>query len=168
VGIHHEKIPLAMEIALMIIGVIILLLGFIGCFVPVLPGPPLAYISLLLLQAGPERPFTIRFLLIMAAIVVAVTVLDYVVPAWGARKWGGSRYGIIGALAGVVIGLFVFPPFGFLIFPLLGAMVGEIINGADSNKAFRSAFGALVGLLFGTMIKFSVTAFIAFYFFSNL
>lgn len=157
-----------MEIALMIIGVIILLLGFIGCFVPVLPGPPLAYISLLLLQAGPERPFTIRFLLIMAAIVVVVTALDYVVPAWGAKKWGGSRYGIIGAMVGVVIGLFVFPPFGFLIFPLLGAMVGEIVNGSDSNIAFRSAFGTLAGLLFGTAIKFSVTAFIAFYFFSNL
>ena len=156
-----------MEIALAIIGIILMILGFIGCFVPVLPGPPLAYVSLLLLQIGPDKPFSLKLMLITGGIVIAVTVLDYVIPALGTKKWGGSRYGVIGALAGVVVGLFM-PPFGLLIFPLIGAMAGEIINGATTNKAFKSAFGTLVGLLLGTFLKFSVTVYLAYLFFTNL
>lgn len=157
-----------MEILLIILGVLFILIGIIGCFIPVLPGPPLAYVSLLLLQIGPEVPFDLKFILIMAAIVAAITILDYIIPALGAKKWGGSKYGIIGALTGVVMGFFIFPPFGFIVLPLLGAMVGEILNGADSNQAFKAAVGTFVGLLFGTMLKFSLTIIIAYYFFSNL
>lgn len=145
-----------------------LILGLIGCFLPVLPGPPLAYVSLLLLQIGPDKPFSLKFMLITAGIVIIVTLLDYVVPALGTKKWGGSRYGIIGAILGVVLGIFVFPPFGFLIFPLLGAMIGEILNGAETDKAFKSAFGTLIGLILGTVLKLSVTVYIAYYFFTNL
>lgn len=107
-------------------------------------------------------------MLIMAGVVAAITILDYMIPALGAKKWGGSKYGIIGALAGVVMGFFIFPPFGFVVFPLLGAFVGEVLNGADSNQAFKAAFGTFVGLLLGTMLKFSLTLVIAYYFFSNL
>lgn len=157
-----------MEILLIILGVLFILVGLIGCFVPVLPGPPLAYVSLLLLQIGPEVPLSMKFMLIMAGVVAAITILDYMIPAFGAKKWGGSKYGIVGALAGVVMGFFIFPPFGFIVFPLLGAFVGEVLNGADSNQAFKAAFGTFVGLLLGTMLKFSLTLVIAYYFFSNL
>lgn len=156
-----------MEIALAIIGIFVLILGFVGCFLPVLPGPPLAYISLLLLQIGPE-PFATRFLLLVGAIVLLVTLLDYLIPAWGAKKWGGSRYGMAGAIVGVIVGIFVLPPIGFFVFPLLGAIVGEMFGGANTHKAFRSAFGTMMGLLLGTVIKFSATAYIAFHFFINL
>ncbi|MCK5103645.1 MAG: DUF456 domain-containing protein [Cyclobacteriaceae bacterium] len=157
-----------MEVFFIIIGILLILIGLIGCFVPVLPGPPLAYISLLLLQIGPEVPFSLKFMLIMAGVVAAVTILDYLIPALGAKKWGGSKYGIIGVLVGVVMGIFIFPPFGLLIFPLIGAFTGEVLNGADSSQAFKAAFGTFVGLLFGTMLKFSTTIIIAYYFFSNL
>jgi len=157
-----------MEIFLIFIGILLILVGLIGCFVPVLPGPPLAYISLLLLQIGPEVPFTLKFIILMAVVVAAVTLIDYIIPAYGAKKWGGSRYGIIGALIGVVMGLFIFPPFGFVVFPLLGALVGEILNGATTNKAFKAAFGTFVGLLLGTLLKFSTTVIIAYFFFTNL
>lgn len=157
-----------MEVFFIIIGILLILIGLIGCFVPVLPGPPLAYISLLLLQIGPEVPFSLKFMLIMAGVVAAVTILDYLIPALGAKKWGGSKYGIIGVLVGVVMGIFIFPPFGLLIFPLIGAFTGEVLNGADSSQAFKAAFGTFVGLLFGTMIKFSTTVIIAYYFFSIL
>ncbi|MCK5277177.1 MAG: DUF456 domain-containing protein [Cyclobacteriaceae bacterium] len=157
-----------MEVFFIIVGILLILIGLIGCFVPVLPGPPLAYISLLLLQIGPEVPFSLKFMLIMAGVVAAVTILDYLIPALGAKKWGGSKYGIIGVLVGVVMGIFIFPPFGLLIFPLIGAFTGEVLNGADSSQAFKAAFGTFVGLLFGTMLKFSTTIIIAYYFFSNL
>jgi len=152
----------------MILGILLIIIGLIGCFVPVLPGPPLAFISLLLLQVGPEIPFSWRFIIIIACVVIAVTLIDYLIPAYGAKKWGGSRYGIVGALIGVVVGLFILPPFGFIIFPLLGALVGEILNGANTNKALKAAFGTFIGLLLGTLLKFSVTVIIAYFFFTNL
>jgi len=157
-----------MEIFLMIIGILLIIVSLIGCFVPALPGPPLAYVSLLLLQVGPEVPFSLKFMIITGLIVAGVTFIDYIIPALGAKKWGGSRYGIIGALVGVVMGLFILPPFGFVIFPLLGALVGEVLNGANTNQAFKAAFGTFVGLLLGTMLKFSATVIIGYYFFSNL
>lgn len=157
-----------MEIFLAILGVVFVIVGIVGCFVPAIPGPPLAYVALLLLQVGPVVPFSMKFMVIMALVVAAISILDYFIPAFGAKKWGGSRYGIIGAMAGVVVGIFVFPPFGFIVFPLLGAFVGEVLNGANSNKAFKAAFGTFAGLLLGTLMKFSITIVIAFYFFSNL
>ena len=157
-----------MEIIIDIVAVMILILGIIGCFVPAIPGPPLAYGALWLQQIGPERPFSLKFLLIVGLVVLVVSILDYAIPAFGAKKWGGSKYGMIGAFIGVFVGLFVFPPFGFLVFPLVGAFLGEFWNGAKSDQAIKAAFGTLVGLLFGTLIKFSVTVVIAYYLFTNL
>lgn len=157
-----------MEVFLITIGIVLILIGIIGCFVPILPGPPLAYISLILLQIGPASPFSMKFMLIMAGFVIAVTILDYFIPALGARKWGGSRFGIIGVLVGVVLGFFIFPPFGLIIFPLLGAFVGEVLHGSDSSHAFKAALGTFVGLLLGTLLKFSTTVIIAYFFFINL
>src|SRR5210317_1005046 len=130
-----------MEIFYMVLGILFIILGLIGCFVPILPGPPMAYISLLLLQLGPVVPFSFNFMMLLGIIVVIVTLIDYFIPALGAKKWGGSRYGIIGALLGVVAGFFMFPPLGFVIFPFLGAMIGELINGSNTNKAFKAAIG---------------------------
>jgi uncharacterized protein YqgC (DUF456 family) len=157
-----------MEVFLAILGGIILIAGFVGCFLPVLPGPPLAYLSMLIAQLGPEKPFTTRFLLVTAAIVIAVFILDYLVPAFGAKRWGGSRAGMLGAAAGIIAGLFIFPPFGVLILPLVGALFGEIINGAETNKAFKAAVGTLLGMIFGIVMKVSLTLYIAYYYFSNL
>jgi len=156
-----------MEAALIVIGIFLMILGFVGCFIPVLPGPPLGYVSLLLLQIGPEKPFTLKMMLITGSIVVLVTVLDYIIPALGTKKWGGSKYGMIGAIIGVIGGLF-FPPFGLLFLPLVGAVLGELINGASTDKAFKSAIGTLAGLIFGTFLKFSVTVFLTYLFFTNL
>ncbi len=157
-----------MEIALIVIGIVLILLALIGCFVPVLPGPPLAYVALLLSQIGPEVPFSWKFMAFMGIVVVIITILDYMVPAMGAKKWGGSRYGIFGAFAGVIAGLFFFPPFGFIVLPMLGAMAGELVRGANTKVAFKAAFGTLVGLIFGSVLKLSAVLVISYYFFTNL
>jgi len=157
-----------MEVFLAIVGVVLILVAVVGCFLPVLPGPPIAYVALLLAQVGPNVPFTMTFMIVMAAIVAVVTLLDYMIPVLGAKQWGGSRYGIIGAMIGVLLGFFILPPLGFLIFPFLGALVGELMQGAKSDKALKSALGTLAGLLFGSILKFSVTLIIGYYFFTNL
>ncbi len=157
-----------MEVILIILGVLLIIIGFVGCFVPGIPGPPLAYISLLLLQVGESAPFTVKFLVTMAVIVLGVFALDYLIPAFGAKKFGGSKYGIAGAFAGVIAGLFFFPPFGFIIFPFLGALIGELVYAENTKGAFKAAVGTLAGILFGTVLKFSLTVVLAYYFFTNL
>ncbi len=157
-----------LDVLIIVFGIVLLLIGIAGCFLPVLPGPPIAYFSLLLLQLGQGKPFTAGFLIVVALVVALITLIDFIVPALGSKKWGGSRPGMIGAFVGVIAGLFFFPPIGFLIFPLLGSMVGELLNGRDINAAFKAATGTLAGLVFGSLLKLAMTLYIAFYFFTNL
>ena len=157
-----------MEVIIIIAGILLIIVGIVGCFVPGIPGPPLAYLSLLLLMIGENDPFSMKFLIIMALVVAVVTALDYAIPALGAKKFGGSNYGMVGAVIGIIAGIFFFPPFGFIIFPFVGAIIGEIIYSKNTDNALKAAIGTVAGLLFGTVLKLSLTVVMAYYFFSNL
>jgi len=156
-----------LDIFLVILGICFLVGGLAGCILPALPGPPLSYIALLLLQATRFGDFSVKFLIITAIVTIIVTVVDYLLPLWGAKKWGGSRAGIIGSAVGLVIGLF-FLPIGIIVGPFAGAVVGELIAGRDSNVALRSGFGAFVGFLLGTGVKLAVCVTFTFYFVKEL
>lgn len=157
-----------MDIFLIVLAGIFMLLGIIGCVLPILPGPPISYVGLLLMQFTTNPPFTTDFMIFWAVIAVGVTVLDYVIPAYGTKKYGGSRAGIIGTFVGLAIGIFAFPPFGIIIGPLIGAFVGELIVGKDSKESFRAAIGSFVGFLLGTLIKLVTCGIMSFYYISNL
>src|SRR5450759_4899843 len=92
---------------LLILGIILMILGIIGCLVPVLPGPPLSFLGLILLHVTRFGHFPKTTLIILAAIAVIVTILDYIVPVWGTKKFGGTKYGIRGATVGLIIGFFL-------------------------------------------------------------
>ncbi|HET6527389.1 MAG TPA: DUF456 domain-containing protein, partial [Balneolaceae bacterium] len=141
-----------METILIIVGIGCILAGFIGSLLPVLPGPPLSYVGLILLQFA-HAPFSLSFLIIWALIVAVIVALDYIIPTWGTKKFGGSSYGVWGSVAGLIIGIFFFPPFGMILGPLIGAFVGELIAGKSSDKAIRSAMGSFAGFLMGTILK---------------
>lgn len=155
-----------MEYLWIAFGIILILGGVLGCFVPALPGPPLAYISLLLLQIGDEKPFTTKFLIIWALVVLVVTVLDYVIPPLATKKLGGSRKGVIGSTVGIIAGLFIFPPWGIIIFPFLGALIGEMLSGQEQKLALKAAMGSFLGFITGVLLKLVVTVMIAYYFFA--
>ncbi|HEX9805191.1 MAG TPA: DUF456 domain-containing protein, partial [Candidatus Dojkabacteria bacterium] len=87
-------------------GVILILLGIAGCFLPVLPGPPLSYLAVLLLQLKSDPPFSTTFLITWGILAGAVTLLDYVIPVYGTKRFGGSRYGIMGSIIGLLLGIF--------------------------------------------------------------
>ena len=142
--------------------------GFIGCFLPVIPGPPLAYLSLIFLQLTSNHPFYTNFLVTWGIIAVLVTVIDYFIPPLATKKFGGSRYGVVGSTAGILVGIFILPPWGILIFPFLGALLGELIYGSTFSKAKKAALGSFIGLLTGIVFKISVTGVIGYYFFTNL
>jgi uncharacterized protein YqgC (DUF456 family) len=156
-----------MEVIFIILGIIAIILGIIGCFVPILPGPPITYVALLLLQWGVHPVFNEDFLIVWALITIAVTALDYIIPVWGTKRFGGTKAGVNGSLIGLVFGIFV-PPFGIIIGPFLGALIGELLAGQNPNKALKSALGSFLGFLGGTFIKLAVSVVMAFYFFTNL
>ena len=157
-----------MDTFLIITGIILLLAGIAGCIFPFLPGPPLAYVSLILLQISNYEPFTEKFLIIWALVTTAVVIADYYIPIWGTKKFGGTKGGVWGATIGLVVGIFFFPPFGLIIGPFIGAFAGEIINNQDSNKAFRSAIGSFVGFVAGTLMKLGITVVMGYYFITAL
>ena len=119
-----------------------MIIGIIGCLVPVLPGPPLSFLGLIFLHLTRFGQFTTPTLIIFGTIAVVVTVLDYIVPVWGTKKFGGSKYGTRGATVGLIIGFFL-GPLGIILRSLIGAFVGEMIFKDDMSYAFKAGFGSL-------------------------
>ena len=153
-----------MDVLLIIIGSILSIVGLIGCLIPGLPGPPLNFLAVLLLQFQDERAFSWKFILMWALITAAITVLDYIIPVLGTKKFGGSQRGVYGSVIGLLLGLFFFPPFGIIIGPFLGAVVGEITGGKNTQEALRAGFGSFLGFLTGTAIKLLVSGLLVYYF----
>jgi len=151
---------------LLILGIILMIVGIIGCLVPVLPGPPISYIGLVLLHLTRFGHFSNTILIILGGIAVIATILDFIVPVWGTKKFGGSKYGTRGAVVGLIIGLFL-GPFGIILGPLIGAFVGEMIFKDDINYALKAGFGSLLGFLTGIGLKLAASFTITFYFFKE-
>ena len=141
-----------MDTLWLVMGIIVMLVGIIGCFLPFLPGPPLCYVALLLQQLRSDAPFTSKFLWIWAGVTVVVTVLDYIIPLYGTKRFGGSKYGIWGCTIGLIAGFWL-GPLGIIIGPFVGAFIGEILANSNSNQALKAAWGSFVGFLLGTLLK---------------
>jgi len=143
-----------LEIVLLILGFVCCVVGIVGSVLPVLPGPPISWIGLLLLYIIPNMTVDYTFLGITLGIAILIFAMDYVVPIIGTKYFGGSKAGAYGSTIGLIIGLF-FPPLGFLFGPFIGAFLGEIFFNASSNSkhALKSAFGSFIGFLAGTFMK---------------
>ena len=141
-----------MEIFLLIIAFLFMLIGIIGCIVPGLPGTPIAYAGMWIAQATERVDFTWQTLLIWGIVTIVVSVLDYVIPAWGTKRYGGTRWGVWGSTIGVFVGLF-FGAAGVILGPLVGAIIGELMSGQEFSKALKAGWGSFVGIFFGTIIK---------------
>lgn len=148
---------------LLISGILLMILGIIGCLVPVLPGPPFSFIGIILLHLSRFGQFSGTILIILGSLAAVVTILDYIVPVWGTRKFGGTKYGARGATVGLIIGLFLGPA-GIIIGPLIGAFVGEMIFRDDISYALKAGFGSLLGFLTGIGLKLAASFIMTFYF----
>ena len=156
-----------MEIAFTIFAGILLGIGFLGTFVPVLPGAPLAWAGLLLAYFSVHNQITIPTLVVTGIVAIVVSVLDNVFPITMTKKTGGSKAATTGSTIGLIIGLFV-GPLGIILGPFCGALVGELIhNNGEFAPALRVAWGAFLGFLVGTGLKMAaVVWFIWVYIFS--
>jgi uncharacterized protein YqgC (DUF456 family) len=139
--------------------------GIAGAVLPALPGPLMCFGALALLHLSGPVEFSWSFLGVMALITVVVTVTDFIVPAWGTKKLGGSKAGIRGATIGLLVGVFLFPPFGIIFGPPVGAIGAELIFHGDSlTRAVRSGIGSLLGFLAGTGLKLATALLMASYY----
>jgi uncharacterized protein len=164
-----------MDYVLLILGLICILLGILGSILPGLPGPPVSYLGLLLIHWTRFASFPTGVLIIFAAIVAVVAVLDYLVPIWGTKTFGGSRAGVRGSTVGLIIGMILLPVFGIVLGPFglfgilggpfIGAWIGEIYSGKESRLALRAAFGSFIGFLAGTLMKIVLSVVLAFFYF---
>jgi uncharacterized protein YqgC (DUF456 family) len=143
-----------MDIILVILGLICCILGLFGSVLPALPGPPISWLGLLLLYLTNYVENNHWILGVTFLLTVTVSILDYVIPAKGTKKYGGTKYGVWGTNIGLVIGLF-FPPIGFIIGLFVGAFIGELIyNFEDKKGALKAATGAFLGFLVSIFMKF--------------
>lgn len=152
-----------MDYFLLALAILLIIIGIIGCLVPVLPGPPLSYAGILILHLTRYAEYSRNLLIILGVIAGIVTVLDYFVPIWGTKKFGGSKYGVRGATIGLIVGLFFGPP-GIIIGPFIGAIIGEMIFKDDLKYAIKAGFGSLLGFLTGIGLKLATSFTITFYF----
>ena len=143
-----------MDVFLSILAALFAVVGLLGCIVPMLPGPPMSYAAMILVACCSYSDLGWTTMVVFFIITVAVTVLDFLLPAWMARRFGGSRAGEIGATVGMIAGFFVFPPVGILLGPFVGAVVGElVVNREDTSRAMRVGFGAFMSFIVGTGLK---------------
>lgn len=141
-----------MDIFLMVLGGICLVVAVLGSVLPALPGPPMAYVGILFFHFTDCLQFTSKQLVVWGIMVVIVQLLDYIVPMLGSKYAGGTKWGSWGCVAGTVVGVF-FSPWGIVLGPFLGAVIGELLGNNDLKYALKSGVGSLLGFLFGTVVK---------------
>lgn len=153
-----------MDVLLITVSVLLLLIGILGSIVPILPGPPIAFSGLLLVQFTSKHPFSVEFLIIFGMLAIISTFIDNALPVYATKKFNGSKKGVWGSAIGLIIGLFFFPPFGIIIGPMAGAFLGEIVDGKTAEKAVKPAFGSFIGFLSSIFLRFALSIVMAYYF----
>lgn len=151
-----------MTYLIIILAILLGIIGIIGAILPGLPGTPLSFIGLLILIFLPSFQANTNLLIVMAIIAIAITILDYIIPIYGTKKFGGTKAGVRGSTIGLVVSIFVLPLlgislgpfgiFGIILGPFLGAYIGENSFGNKEN-ALKAALGSFIGFLVGTFLK---------------
>lgn len=145
-----------MEYVLIVLSAIFLLAGLIGCIIPMIPGPPLTLIGYCLVFFIPETVIPAWYVIFFWTILmVGITILDNLLPAWGTKKYGGTKYGMWGSIIGLFLGISFFP-IGLIAGPFLGAFLGEKISKQNNQAALKAAFGSFIGLMTGVVLKLIV------------
>ena len=155
--------------ALIVLGIIFIIVGIIGCIIPGVAGPPFSFLALICLSIVKKwEPFSVRLLIILGVLTVVVQALDDLLPAVGAKKFGATRYGFWGAIIGMLLGIIFVPPLGIIIGAFLGAIFGEIIAGKEASKALKAGWGVFVGVMVGMILKLILAGVMTFYFIKAL
>lgn len=142
-----------METLLITGAIICAIIGLAGSILPALPGAPLSFAGLVLLLLCDGADISTTSIWVSAIFLVIVSILDYVAPIWLTNASGGSKQATRGSIAGLIAGLFFFPPWGIVIGPFIGAFVGELMTHATTGKALKVAMMSFVGFILTTGMK---------------
>ena len=142
-----------METLLIILALVFAIVGLLGSILPALPGAPLSFAGLLLLLPCEGADISSTALWLTGIFLVIVSILDYIAPVWLTNLSGGGKQATRASMAGLVAGLFFFPPWGLIIGPFVGAFIGELMEGSSKGKALKVALMAFVGFLLTTGLK---------------
>lgn len=144
---------MTLDLILCIAAGLLLFIGFLGTFIPVLPGAPLAWGGLLVAFFSSYTEISVVCLVVCGVFAVLVSILDNLFPVFMTKKSGGSKAATTGSTIGLIVGFFVGPA-GMILGPFAGALICEFIHTkGDFRIAFKSAWGAFLGFLLGTGIK---------------
>ncbi len=155
-----------MEIICIILGFLLIIIGFIGIIAPILPATAASFAAILLIHFSKVYEFHLLTLMILSALTILTFLVDYIMPVIGTKKFGGTKYGVIGSSIGIFISMFIVAPMGIfaivgiLFLAFIGAYLGELIGGRPNGEAIYAATGAMLGFLFSTFAKFIVCAII--------
>ena len=134
----------------------LVVLGFAGLILPVLPGIPLLFLGLVA-AAWAEGFVHVGFgtLAVLALLALLASGADFAAVAFGARRFGATPRAAWGAAAGLLVGLFFGLP-GILLGPFLGAMLGELLGNRSLREAGLASLGATLGLALGAAVKMAL------------
>tara|TARA_Y100001935_G_C16933442_1_gene326570 strand:- start:39 stop:545 length:507 start_codon:yes stop_codon:yes gene_type:complete len=158
-----------MDILLIFLSGFFILLGIVGSFLPIIPGPLTSWLGIFILSIT-QSVFIDKISLVVSFIIaVGIFVLDYFVPVLGAKKFGGGRGSVIGSSIGLICGILFIGPFGIFLGPFFGAFIGELVVNSDNKKgALKAAIGSLIGFLSGVFLKFLISIAFAFFYLKSL
>lgn len=153
-----------MDNLLVLAGFVLAVVGVIGCIVPGIPGPPLNFIAVILLKIAYSDQVSWLIIIFFGILTIAVTILDYAIPLLGGRLFKASKQGIIGSTIGMIVGIFIFPPFGIFIGLVVGAITGEIISGKNKVQSVKTGAGIFVLSIAAMIIKLGASLLMSIYF----
>ena len=156
-----------LDIVLIVISALCLIAGQAGCILPFLPVPPIAYLVLVFLQLTDKVQYSTTQFIVWLLIVAVLQVLDYFTPMLGSKYSGGSKWGNWGCIIGTLVGL-LFLPWGIIVGPFLGAVIGELLGNKEFSQALISGFGSLLGFILSTLLKFVICGYFCYQFIVGL
>ena len=152
-----------MEEIIYLLSLIFMILGLIGSFIPVIPGPFISFIGMVLTYSFTTLPIGGNMMWILGALMAIAMVGDYILQIVGVKKVGGGKKAIRGTLIGTLLGMFI-PPVGILLGALIGAFIGAKMEQGSNTQSLKIALGAFAGFLFGTGVKLIYSVYILYYF----
>ena len=158
-----------MDLLIIVLASLFILLGIIGSFIPIIPGPLSSWSGLLILSFSSSITISPFFLVLSFIIALFIFIIDNIISILGAKKFGGGKGSVIGSSIGLILGIIFLGPFGLLFGPFTGAFLGELYMNQDNKKgALKAAIGSLFGFITGVSLKFMISLAFCFYFLKSL